>query len=287
MTAEKAGPTSASILVVGGGISGLTTTLEAAEVGYEVFLVEKNPYLGGRVAQLNQYFPKLCPPTCGLEINFRRIKDNPRIQVLTLAEIEKVDGTPGNYNVTIKIGDTELADDPASALYWLILPVFANDPLGEIDSGFIATERFFFNSFFGGQYDWNFDADGVSCDFGKVGVYAKSSNIAKCWITAQDPLWEATEMYMFDIEYNARTGVAKTVTYPSAVPQTALTTATDFWPVGTMVPFHGNSTNNGITEGLDKLVITFQPASAPGFEGPIVISGLFAIAVLVVIRRRK
>lgn len=103
MTAEKAAPTSGSILVVGGGISGLTTTLEAAEAGYEVFLVEKNPYLGGRVAQLNQYFPKLCPPTCGLEINFRRIKENPRIQFFTLAEVEKVDGTPGNYEVTIKL----------------------------------------------------------------------------------------------------------------------------------------------------------------------------------------
>ena len=56
-----------SILVVGGGISGLTSALEAAEVGYEVFLVEKEPSLGGRVAQLNKYFPKLCPPTCGLE----------------------------------------------------------------------------------------------------------------------------------------------------------------------------------------------------------------------------
>jgi quinone-modifying oxidoreductase subunit QmoA len=66
-------------------------------------LVEKNPYLGGRVAQLNQYFPKLCPPTCGLEINFRRIKDNPRIKVFTLAEVEKVDGAPGNYDVTIKV----------------------------------------------------------------------------------------------------------------------------------------------------------------------------------------
>ena len=75
MTEDKATPANGSILVVGGGISGLTTALEAAEVGYEVFLVEKNPYLGGRVAQLNQYFPKLCPPTCGLEINFRRIKD--------------------------------------------------------------------------------------------------------------------------------------------------------------------------------------------------------------------
>ncbi|MFZ5571927.1 MAG: CoB--CoM heterodisulfide reductase iron-sulfur subunit A family protein [Thermodesulfobacteriota bacterium] len=103
MTTDKAAPASGSILVVGGGISGLTTTLEAAEVGYEVFLVEKNPYLGGRVSQLNQYFPKLCPPTCGLEINFRRIKDNPRVKVLTLSEIEKVTGTPGNYDVTIKV----------------------------------------------------------------------------------------------------------------------------------------------------------------------------------------
>lgn len=103
MTVEKAAPASGSVLVVGGGISGLTTTLEAAEVGYEVFLVEKNPYLGGRVSQLNQYFPKLCPPTCGLEINFRRIKDNPRVKTFTLAEVEKVEGTPGNYNVTIKL----------------------------------------------------------------------------------------------------------------------------------------------------------------------------------------
>jgi len=102
MTENKA-PASGSILVVGGGISGLTTALEAAEVGYEVFLVEKNPYLGGRVAQLNQYFPKLCPPTCGLEINFRRIKDNPNIKVFTMAAVEKVSGSPGNYDVQIKV----------------------------------------------------------------------------------------------------------------------------------------------------------------------------------------
>ncbi|NNG02192.1 MAG: CoB--CoM heterodisulfide reductase iron-sulfur subunit A family protein [Desulfobacteraceae bacterium] len=103
MTNDNTAPTSGSIMVVGGGISGLTTALEAAEVGYEVFLVEKNPYLGGRVAQLNQYFPKLCPPTCGLEINFRRIKDNPRIKVFTLAEVEKVAGGPGNYDVGLKL----------------------------------------------------------------------------------------------------------------------------------------------------------------------------------------
>jgi quinone-modifying oxidoreductase, subunit QmoA len=103
MTTDKATPASGSILVVGGGISGLTTALEAAETGYEVFLVEKNPYLGGRVAQLNQYFPKLCPPTCGLEINFRRIKDNPKVKVFTLAEVENVTGEPGNYDVTLTL----------------------------------------------------------------------------------------------------------------------------------------------------------------------------------------
>ena len=103
MTEDKAAPASGSIMVVGGGISGLTTALEAAEVGYEVFLVEKNPYLGGRVAQLNQYFPKLCPPTCGLEINFRRIKENPNVKVYTLAEVENVAGTAGDYDVTLKL----------------------------------------------------------------------------------------------------------------------------------------------------------------------------------------
>lgn len=100
--AEDQGKTS-SVLVVGGGISGLTATLEAAEVGYEVYLVEQNPFLGGRVAQLKHYFPKLCPPTCGLEINFNRIKNNPKIKCFTLAEVESISGGPGNYDVAVKL----------------------------------------------------------------------------------------------------------------------------------------------------------------------------------------
>ncbi len=92
-----------SILVVGGGFSGLTAALEAAEVGHEVFIVEKNPFLGGRVAQLNKYFPKLCPPSCGLEIQFQRVKNNPLVKVLTLAEVVDVSGTPGNYEVKVSI----------------------------------------------------------------------------------------------------------------------------------------------------------------------------------------
>ncbi|HPA48250.1 MAG TPA: FAD-dependent oxidoreductase, partial [bacterium] len=71
------------ILVIGGGISGITAAVEAAEVGYEVILVEKEPCLGGRVIRMHQYFPKMCPPACGLEINLRRIRQNPRITVYT------------------------------------------------------------------------------------------------------------------------------------------------------------------------------------------------------------
>ncbi|HET98080.1 MAG TPA: CoB--CoM heterodisulfide reductase iron-sulfur subunit A family protein [Desulfurivibrio alkaliphilus] len=100
MTDERSAPAGA-VLVVGGGISGLTTALEAAEVGQEVFLVEKNPYLGGRVAQLNQYFPKLCPPSCGLEINYQRLKNNRKIRVHTMTEVKSVSGGPGNYKVTL------------------------------------------------------------------------------------------------------------------------------------------------------------------------------------------
>ncbi|MDY6905378.1 MAG: CoB--CoM heterodisulfide reductase iron-sulfur subunit A family protein [Thermodesulfobacteriota bacterium] len=103
MATDNSTSANGSIMVVGGGISGLTTALEAAEVGYEVFLIEKAPYLGGRVAQLNQYFPKLCPPTCGLEINYRRVKDNRKIKTYTLANIEKVAGGPGNYTVTVQL----------------------------------------------------------------------------------------------------------------------------------------------------------------------------------------
>jgi quinone-modifying oxidoreductase subunit QmoA len=90
------------ILVVGGGVSGISAAVEASEAGQEVVLVERNPYLGGRVAQMNQYFPKLCPPSCGLEINLRRFKTSPRIRCLTLAEVVQITGEPGDYRAVIR-----------------------------------------------------------------------------------------------------------------------------------------------------------------------------------------
>ncbi len=82
--------TSQIILVVGGGISGMTAALEAAECGREVVLIERNASLGGRTAQLYRYFPKMCHPTCGLEINLRRLKGNRRVRVMTMTELSGV-----------------------------------------------------------------------------------------------------------------------------------------------------------------------------------------------------
>jgi quinone-modifying oxidoreductase subunit QmoA len=94
--------TNQTILVVGGGISGLTAALEAAECGKQVILVEKNPTIGGRVSQLYKYFPKLCIPSCGLEINLRRLKANRNLRLLTMTEVTGVKGDTGNYQVTLK-----------------------------------------------------------------------------------------------------------------------------------------------------------------------------------------
>lgn len=104
-----------TVLVVGGGISGITAALEAAEAGCKAILVEKEPYLGGRVARMNKYFPKLCPPNCGLEINFRRLRKNPDVTVYTLATVETITGAPGAYTATIKISPRYVRDHTATS----------------------------------------------------------------------------------------------------------------------------------------------------------------------------
>jgi quinone-modifying oxidoreductase subunit QmoA len=91
------------ILVIGGGIAGMTTALEAAEVGYRVVLVEKDAYLGGRVVRSYRYFPKMCPPICGFEINSRRIRQNPRIKVFTLSTVERIAGEAGSFKVKLRV----------------------------------------------------------------------------------------------------------------------------------------------------------------------------------------
>jgi quinone-modifying oxidoreductase subunit QmoA len=102
------------VLVIGGGIAGVTAAVELAETGREVILVEKEPWLGGNVIRFNTYFPKLCPPSCGMEINFRRIRDNNRIRIITSAQVRSVEGEKGNFTVTVK-NEPALVNDLCTA----------------------------------------------------------------------------------------------------------------------------------------------------------------------------
>jgi quinone-modifying oxidoreductase subunit QmoA len=93
--------TKTKLLVVGAGIAGVTAALEAAEAGAEVILVEREPYIGGRVIRSHQYFPKMCPPTCGMEINIRRLERNPRVRVMTSSRVTAAESSNGGWSVTV------------------------------------------------------------------------------------------------------------------------------------------------------------------------------------------
>jgi quinone-modifying oxidoreductase, subunit QmoA len=91
------------LLVVGAGIAGITAALEAAEAGAEVVLVERDSTVGGRVLRSHNYFPKMCPPTCGMEINIRRLEANPRIRVVTSAKVAAAERTADGWKVTLAV----------------------------------------------------------------------------------------------------------------------------------------------------------------------------------------
>ncbi|MFH1487041.1 MAG: FAD-dependent oxidoreductase [Chloroflexota bacterium] len=94
------------VLVVGGGITGMTAALDVAKAGYEVFLIEKGPSLGGWMAKLHKQYPKHPPyrelKDTGIDAKINEVKDNPRIKVFTGAEIEKIQGAPGMFDVSLR-----------------------------------------------------------------------------------------------------------------------------------------------------------------------------------------
>jgi len=79
----------------------MTAAVEAAEVGFPVVLVEKEASLGGRVLRSHKYFPKMCPPACGFELNVRRLRNNPRITIHTLSTVEELSGSVGEFRARI------------------------------------------------------------------------------------------------------------------------------------------------------------------------------------------
>jgi quinone-modifying oxidoreductase, subunit QmoB len=99
-------PVSKKLLVVGGGLSGLTAALESAEAGYQVVLVEKQEQLGGFVAKLKERFPSEAPYTKvvsnGIAEKIQAVSYHPGIHVFTSARIAGIEGQPGMFDATIE-----------------------------------------------------------------------------------------------------------------------------------------------------------------------------------------
>ena len=99
-----------TILVVGGGPSGMTAALEAARAGYDVVLVEKEAQLGGWLRKFSRLFPKKPPyrelEATDLESRINEIEQNPRIRVCRGATIEKIAGQPGQFDVSLATNGT-------------------------------------------------------------------------------------------------------------------------------------------------------------------------------------
>ncbi|GAC1465024.1 MAG: CoB--CoM heterodisulfide reductase iron-sulfur subunit A family protein [Desulfuromonadaceae bacterium] len=95
-------PVTKRALVIGGGIAGIQAALDIADCGHEVILVEREPSIGGHMAQLSETFPTLDCSQCIMTPKMVDVANHPKIKLYTYSEIELVEGYIGNFQVTIK-----------------------------------------------------------------------------------------------------------------------------------------------------------------------------------------
>ena len=95
-------------LVVGGGVSGIHAALDIANGGYEVYLVERTPSIGGNMVRLSEVFPTLDCPQCILTPKMVQCGQHPNIHILAYSEVESVRGQVGNFEVVVKRKGTSI-----------------------------------------------------------------------------------------------------------------------------------------------------------------------------------
>ncbi len=91
-----------AVMVVGGGIAGMQASLDAAAAGFKVYLVERDISIGGVMAQLDKTFPTNDCSTCLISPKLIEVARHPDIEILTQAEVEKLEGDAGRFTVTLK-----------------------------------------------------------------------------------------------------------------------------------------------------------------------------------------
>lgn len=94
-------PVTRRALVIGGGIAGIQASLDLANSGFEVILVERYPSIGGHMIQLSETFPTLDCSQCILTPKMVEVSKHPKIKLLTYSEVQEVSGYVGNFKVKI------------------------------------------------------------------------------------------------------------------------------------------------------------------------------------------
>lgn len=95
-------PANERVLIIGGGISGIHAAASLAKLGKPVTLVEKCSGLGGKVAELARFYPRMCDPRCGLEHVLFGLSGCDLLDLRTLAKVEKLEGGPGRFEARIR-----------------------------------------------------------------------------------------------------------------------------------------------------------------------------------------
>jgi heterodisulfide reductase subunit A len=95
-------PVTRAAMVVGGGIAGIQAALDIAKSGYPVYLVERQPSIGGHMAQLDKTFPTLDCSACILTPKMVDLAAHPNVHLLDYSEVTQVDGYVGNFRVTVR-----------------------------------------------------------------------------------------------------------------------------------------------------------------------------------------
>ena len=95
-------PVTKRALVIGGGIAGIQTALDIADAGFPVDIVEKQPTIGGKMAQLDKTFPTLDCAACILTPKMVDVAQNEKIRIFSYSEVESVSGFVGNFDVSIR-----------------------------------------------------------------------------------------------------------------------------------------------------------------------------------------
>jgi heterodisulfide reductase subunit A len=90
-----------SVVVIGGGIAGIQASLDLADGGHKVYLVERTPSIGGKMALLDKTFPTLDCAICILAPKMIEVYRHPNIRLLTNSEVTEVSGEAGNFAVKV------------------------------------------------------------------------------------------------------------------------------------------------------------------------------------------